>query len=236
MNGLETLPRDAPGILLHGEIERWCARTGLSVRAFGALALGDPNFVVALGRGRSPRLSTIDRVLVYMGEAPAGSFFRAEVEAFLSVTEMKRSVLGVVATGNPSFVAQLRRGLSPRLSTVGRVRAWMAAQANPAQRREIGERAGAAPAFLDGVPACARLAPPGIAAGPGTGIEQREPEAAIRGCGAYVSTAEAAALLGLSPRTLDRYRMTGAGPAFHRFGGCVRYRLDDLDSWAASGS
>ena len=33
----------------------------------------------------------------------------------------------------------------------------------------------------------------------------------------YLGTREAAAFLGLSPRTLDRYRVTGEGPAFHRF-------------------
>ena len=92
--------------------------------------LADPDFVFALRRGRSPRLSTVDRVLVYMGEAPAGPAFRAQVEAFLAVTGIKRSVLGVAATGNPSFVAQLCRGVSPRLSTDERVRGWMEAQAS----------------------------------------------------------------------------------------------------------
>ena len=36
--------------------------------------------------------------------------------------------------------------------------------------------------------------------------------------GHYLNTREAAAWLGLSPRTLDRYRVSGEGPAFHRFG------------------
>lgn len=49
----------------------------------------------------------------------------------------------------------------------------------------------------------------------------------------YLSTVEAAAWLGLSPRTLDAYRVRGGGPAFHRFGRIVRYRLADLDDWAA---
>ena len=38
--------------------------------------------------------------------------------------------------------------------------------------------------------------------------------------------------LGLSNRTLDGYRVSGAGPAFHRFGNRVRYLKSDLDSWA----
>ena len=50
----------------------------------------------------------------------------------------------------------------------------------------------------------------------------------------YLSTREAAEYLGLSPRTLDRYRVSGDGPVFHRFGGRVRYTRSDLDAWAAS--
>ncbi len=49
----------------------------------------------------------------------------------------------------------------------------------------------------------------------------------------YLSTREAAHYLGLSVRTLNRYRVSGDGPVFHRFGGRVRYRRDDLDGWAA---
>ena len=50
----------------------------------------------------------------------------------------------------------------------------------------------------------------------------------------YLSTCEAAEYLGLSARTLRRYRVTGDGPVFHRFGGRVRYRREDLDAWAAA--
>ena len=48
----------------------------------------------------------------------------------------------------------------------------------------------------------------------------------------YLTTGEAARYLGLSARTLKRYRITGEGPVFHRFGGRVRYLRDDLDVWA----
>ena len=41
----------------------------------------------------------------------------------------------------------------------------------------------------------------------------------------YLSTREAAHYLGLSARTLNRYRVSGDGPVFHRFGGRVRYPL-----------
>lgn len=51
--------------------------------------------------------------------------------------------------------------------------------------------------------------------------------------GGFFDTRRAARYLGLSPRTLDGYRVSGAGPAFHRFGNRVRYRRADLDAWAA---
>ena len=35
----------------------------------------------------------------------------------------------------------------------------------------------------------------------------------------FLNTREAAVYLKMSPRTLRRYRVTGAGPAFYRFGG-----------------
>ena len=49
----------------------------------------------------------------------------------------------------------------------------------------------------------------------------------------YLTTQEAARYLGLSAHTLKRYRVTGDGPVFHRFGARVRYRREDLDEWAA---
>jgi predicted DNA-binding transcriptional regulator AlpA len=49
-----------------------------------------------------------------------------------------------------------------------------------------------------------------------------------------VNEAGAAALLGLKPRTLTEWRMLGTGPAYVRISNrCIRYRLSDLDAWAA---
>ena len=48
-----------------------------------------------------------------------------------------------------------------------------------------------------------------------------------------MNTREAAALLGLSPGTLARYRITGEGPWYCKLGGCVRYRGNDVEAWAA---
>ena len=232
MRALKSVSADSCGARLGRAIEAWCARAGLSARAFGAIVLGDRDFVPALHRGRSPRLATVDRVLVWMGEAPAGPAFRAEVEAFLAVTGIKRSVLGVAATGNPSFVAQLRPG---------RIAAAFDRRAGAGLDGDAGERGGAAGDPQAGGPGAGRpgrrpvvrtvsAAPP--PSRPEDNDNRQEPAAGPRDGGAYVSTCEAAARRGLSPRTLERFRSAGGGPAFHRFGGCVRYRREDLEAWA----
>ena len=46
-----------------------------------------------------------------------------------------------------------------------------------------------------------------------------------------LTTAQAAAVLGLSPRTLERYRIVGGGPRFRKIGRWVRYLQSDLDEW-----
>ncbi|WP_395396512.1 helix-turn-helix domain-containing protein (plasmid) [Novosphingobium sp. BL-8A] len=43
---------------------------------------------------------------------------------------------------------------------------------------------------------------------------------------------EAAAFLRLSPRTLEKYRVIGGGPPFHKFGRRVLYARADLQQWA----
>ena len=48
-----------------------------------------------------------------------------------------------------------------------------------------------------------------------------------------LTTAQAAAYLNLSPNTLSRWRWSGDGPRFHKFGRAVRYDRADLDAWIA---
>ncbi len=48
----------------------------------------------------------------------------------------------------------------------------------------------------------------------------------------YLTNAEAAAFLRLSPRTLEKRRMLGGGPRFRKFGRRVMYAFDDLVTWA----
>ncbi len=226
---METVPTGSLKTRFLQAIEVWCARSGTSAGALGAAALRDRDFVASLRRGRNPRLGTVDSVLAVMGEPPAGPAFLQEVEAFLTVTGIKRSLLGREATGNPSFVAQLRKGVSPTLATVRAVRAWMASQASAGEWREIRARTGAAmPRFLTGAP----LPPEPPSRSETDRPEDERPRRRRKGW-RYVNTRKAAKLVGLSPRTLDTYRCTGAGPRYYRFGGCVRYRVKELDAWAA---
>ena len=210
-------------------IEAWCARNGVSAGALGAAALNDRDFVPSLLGGRNPRLETVDRVLAFMGEPPAGPAFLGEVEAFLSVTGIKRSLMGSGSTGNPSFVTQLRNGLSPTLTTVAAVRAWMASHASAEEWRQIRARTSATPRFMTAAP----LPPPGPRARLRANGSENERPPPRGGNPVFMDTREAAALVGLSPRTLDTYRCTGAGPSYYRLGGCVRYRETDLLAWDA---
>lgn len=48
----------------------------------------------------------------------------------------------------------------------------------------------------------------------------------------YLTNDEAAAFLRLSPRTLEKQRVQGGGPRYHKFGRRVLYAIDDLKHWA----
>ena len=50
----------------------------------------------------------------------------------------------------------------------------------------------------------------------------------------YLTTVHAADFLGLARQTLEKWRLDGSGPRFHKFGRAVRYREDDLIAWAES--
>ena len=233
MAALDIHPGTPLDDLLRGAVAAWREHNGMSARRFGAEVLGDPDFVLSQARGRSVRLVTADRVLAYMGLAPVGPAFRREVEAFLEATGIKASVLGLEAAGNRSLVGRLRKGASPSLRTVDRVRAWMVANSSADESRAI--RIRMADGCRAGVltPGASIDAPP-----PPAGWRAEPKEEGGKGMNGngnkYLSTRDAATWLGLSPRTLDRYRVSGDGPAFHRFGGRVRYLAADLDDWASA--
>ncbi|HEV3459968.1 MAG TPA: helix-turn-helix domain-containing protein [Thermoanaerobaculia bacterium] len=49
-----------------------------------------------------------------------------------------------------------------------------------------------------------------------------------------LNTIQAAERCNLSPRTFEKYRVTGGGPHYIRLGSAVRYRLEDLEAWIAA--
>lgn len=51
----------------------------------------------------------------------------------------------------------------------------------------------------------------------------------------YLRTPEAARMVGLSIRTLEKHRIYGTGPRYSKLGGRVVYRVEDLQEWVASG-
>ena len=200
--------------ILKNSIDRFLAQRGMSRGRFGRETVGNPSLVSRLATGLVPRLDSADRVLVYMGEEAFGAAFRAEVEAFIAVTRSKVTLLGLEALGDMSFVRRLRQGASPRLDTCDRVSAWMESQTSEAERRAVRT------AVEDGVPAV-----------PVDCTKHREAD--MDDDAIYMGTRELAAFLGLSPRTLDRYRVSGGGPKFHKFGNRVRYARADVEAWAA---
>ncbi len=200
---------------LRGAVTAWRERQGVSGRRFGADALGDPGFASTLARGRSVRLATADRVLAFIGHPPLGPAFRLELETYLAVSGTKLSILGEEALGDPSFVGRFRRGVSPRLTTVDRVRAWTAAHATEEEVRAIRAR------LAETAPAVHPLARPGAG---GEGMN--------RHAGDCLSEREAAARLGISPGVLGSCRARGEGPAFRRIGNRLRYRPADIEAWA----
>lgn len=50
----------------------------------------------------------------------------------------------------------------------------------------------------------------------------------------FLTQNEAAELLRVSPRTLERHRVAGSGPRFIKAGRRVLYRAVDLETWADS--
>lgn len=133
-------------------VEAYLRRHEMSPARFGQRSLGDPCFVADIAKGRSPSLRTADRVLVFMGFAPLGQAFVDEVEAFLAITGIKSSELGYAATGNPSFVNRLRRGTSPRLTTVDQVRGWIIENSSAEEHRAIRDECASKAPCRCGVP------------------------------------------------------------------------------------
>ena len=121
-------------------------------------------------------------------------------------------------------MARLRKGASFHLTTVEKVRAWMWKHADETAAAAMREAIAGAP-FLAGGQA---------PAGRDEDNNEGKGETDMNEETHYLSTRKAAAILGLSPRTLDRLRMDGEGPSYHRFGNRILYLLRDLKVWAAA--
>jgi len=50
----------------------------------------------------------------------------------------------------------------------------------------------------------------------------------------FLRTPEAARVVGLSARTLEKHRSYGTGPRYRKFGGRISYDLADLKAWRMS--
>ncbi len=215
---------------VRARVKAFLADSLLSEEQFGQTVLGDPKFVPGLDKGRSMRLDAADRVLRFMGEFAIGPRFRREIEAFTTVTGTKRSTLGEKATGERAFVSRLKRGKPPRLKAVQHVRTWMHEHASEEERaaiaRAVADDGMAGPALsLDPAASVASDKAPDPGDSPHESLSRRERKP-------FLSTREAAALLNLSPRTLDRMRTSGNGPAYHKFANKVAYARADLLAWA----
>ena len=221
---------------IHQAIEAYLARSQLSERKLSAFAVGDPAIVPRFRAGGSMRLDTADQLLTYMNEEPIGPAFRSDVEAFLSETGIGERKFGGKAAGDPAFVTRLRSGASSRLSTVQRVQGWMRAHKNEliraAAARKHAEHRETSEALSSGSVAKNTLdaSMPQSPFDDESALERTIP--AEDNSKMFFTTSEAAALLTLSPRTLDRYRDTGKGPPYFRMGASIRYARSDLMEWA----
>lgn len=50
-----------------------------------------------------------------------------------------------------------------------------------------------------------------------------------------LNTDQAARLVGLSPRTLEKFRVQGNGPTYRKLNRAVRYARHDLEKWLERG-
>lgn len=52
--------------------------------------------------------------------------------------------------------------------------------------------------------------------------------------GEFLNTKQAAKQLRVSPRTLEKFRVQGAGPRFFKIGRLVYYTVQTMEEWTAS--
>ena len=205
---------------LRDSICRHLRGSGMSRTGFGRHVLSDPGFAARYLDGRtSVRLDTADRIRTFVGDIPFRPVFLAEIEGFVELTGIGPWAVGHCATRQSGFVARLRAGASPWLTTIDRVRCWIQRQLPPGDRRS----------YLDGIAEATGFA--SQSASGGAAAYAQNGERRMTTPPKLMTTAAAADYLGLSPRTLERYRVTGGGPRFRKIGRWVRYVPADLANW-----
>jgi excisionase family DNA binding protein len=64
-------------------------------------------------------------------------------------------------------------------------------------------------------------------------IQPAHSNAVIASVPEFLTNDQVADLLGLSPRTTERFRLEGRGPSYHKFGRIVRYSRAAVLDWVA---
>ena len=182
-----------------------------------------------LERGGGMAPDTAGRVRILMAKPPLRARICREPVAFTALMGTESRVIGYRAVRNASFAQRLHRGASRYLDTAKRVCGRAHTQARDGERREwlqgrmvvIRDRGGRVP------PAVNRHA---------RSFKSRQRPEDLGGESmidypTLLNTEEAARCLGLSPRTLQRYRVTGEGPEFLKIGRTVRYTASKLNRW-----
>lgn len=212
----------------------YISKSGMKATEFGVHAVGSSGFVARLNKMQSVSLDTADRVLDFMGETPIGPMFRREVEAFLEVTGIGETSLNAEAAGSTGFVKRLRSGASPKLSTVDRVQVWMRTIATRSEHAAIarmlrdGEEVRTASARNRGT----RLGRRTVARRWSADKKfARGEDVLAHDSRIFLSSRQAGRFLNISPRTLERYRTKGEGPAYCMAGQRVLYARADLLAW-----
>ena len=75
---------------------------------------------------------------------------------------------------------------------------------------------------------------PRRATSPRAGMRESDSRAENLSAGSFVDTRQAAELIGMSKRTLEKWRVEGNGPPFLKLGRRVLYSRADLKAWLLS--
>ena len=141
----------------------------------------------------------------------------------------------VLPSGNKSFIVNYRTGDRGRKAPNKRVVIGKYGKTTPDQARRLariilGQAAGGADPLYERV-AARVMSSPGSARDGGASERRSSEDAAPTTESKYLNNREAAEYLGLSVRTMNRYRVTGDGPPYYRLGNRVRYVRAELDEW-----